>query len=166
MGVFGKTADPVLSREDIETRQELANEIAGLRAEVRALRNEKDRTQEVNDLQRQITTLQIEKDKLTEDNDRKIRETTHKVGLLKLEQEQEVANARRQTELEVREGNLAAERKTFEDQMTFRSQHFEREMGRFDSILTKLLENQAAVTASLNVERTDGPGAARTSDAS
>jgi hypothetical protein len=130
-------------------RERLAQELAELKGEVHALRTEKDRTADVNRLNADIEKLKLEKERLTEEHDRKVRETEHKVGLLKLKQEQDLANAKRQTELEVREQNLAADKKRFADEMTFQRTQLQSEIDRIDSILTQVLDKLPDVNASL-----------------
>jgi chromosome segregation ATPase len=143
-----------------EERDKLAAELAGLRADVKALKSERDETAERNRLRDQIAELKREKAALTEENDRKIRETEHKVGLLKTRQEHEVANARRETELKVREENLKADKQRFADEMKFQREHLQREVDRIEGILGKVLERlpdiSAAFKGSLN-----GPGPQR-----
>jgi hypothetical protein len=130
-------------------RERLARELAELKGEVHALRSEKDRTADVNRLNAEVERIKLEKGRLIEEHDRKVRETEHKVGLLKLKQEQELANAKRQTELEVREQNLAADKKRFESEMTFQRTHLQEEISRIDGILTKVLDRLPDVNASL-----------------
>ena len=145
-----------------EERDQLAVELAGLRADVKALKSERDETAERNRLRDQIAELKREKATLTEDNSRKIRETEHKTGLLKVKQEHEVANARRETELAVREENLKADKQRFADEMKFQREHLQREVDRIEGILGKVLERlpdiSAAFEGSLN-----GPAAPQSS---
>ena len=141
--------------EDAE-RARLADELAGLRAEIKALRDERDSVQELTDLRRSVEKLKLEKDRLAEDNARKIRETEHKVGLLKTKQDHEVANAKRETKIEVREENLSADKKRFEDEMKFQREHMQREVDRFDGIAKALMERLPTIEVELS-------GAARTS---
>ena len=141
--------------EDAE-RARLADELAGLRAEIKALRDERDSVQELTDLRRDVERLKLEKDRLAEDNARKIRETEHKVGLLKTKQDHEVANAKRETKVEVREENLSADKKRFEDEMKFQREHMQREVDRFDGIAKALMERLPTIEVELS-------GAARTS---
>lgn len=138
-------------------RERLADELADLKSEVRALRKERDDASsalrladQVNTLRRTITDLEIEKAKLVEDNDRKIRETEHKVGLLKTKQEHEVENAKRETKLEVREGNLTADKERFAAEMEFQRKHLQGEVERIDGILGKILERLPNINASLS----------------
>jgi chromosome segregation ATPase len=139
------------NKQDAEPeRERLADELAGLRAEIKALRAERDDTEQLTELRRSVEELKLEKARLVEDNARKIRETEHKVGLLKTKQDHEVANARRETELKVREGNLAAEKKRFEDEMTFQREHMQREVDRFDGIAKALMERLPVIEVELS----------------
>lgn len=146
------------AREDSE-RQRLADELAGLRAEVKALRTERDSTREVTDLKRKIEQLKLEKDRLEEDNARKIRETEHKTGLLRTKQEHDVEHARRMAQLEVREQNLDADRKRFEAEMAFQREHMQREVDRFDGIAKALMERLPTIDVSLEGGVTSAPKA-------
>jgi hypothetical protein len=136
-------------RQDTE-RDRLAEELAGLRADIRELRAEKDSTQQLTKLHRDVETLKLEKGRLEEDNARRIRETEHKVGLLKTKQDHDVANAKRETKVEVREENLAADKQRFEDEMKFQRDHLQREVGRIEDILGKILERLPVIDVSLN----------------
>lgn len=136
-------------KEDGE-RARLADEMAGIKAEIKALRTERESTTQVVKLRQDVETLKLEKSRLTEDNDRKIRETEHKVGLLKTKQDHEVANARRETELEVREKNLAADEKRFRDEMKFQREHMQREVDRFDGIAKALMERLPTIEVNLD----------------
>lgn len=140
----------VLSKKDTD-RDRLADELAGIKAEIKALRAERDNTSQLTGLQRQVEDLKIEKARLVEDNDRKIRETEHKVGLLKTKQDHDVENARRETELAVREENLAAEKERFKAEMDFQREHLQREVDRIEGILGKVLERLPNVDAALNL---------------
>lgn len=135
--------------DEDEGRERLADELAGLKAEIKALRAEKDSTAQLSKLRADVETLKLEKDRLTEENARKIRETEHKVGLLKTKQDHEVANARRETELEVREGNLAAKEAQFKSEMAFQREHMQREVDRFDGIAKALMERLPTIEVEL-----------------
>ena len=143
-------------------RDKLAGELASLRADIAALRPERDEAATLTRLRDEVDKLKREKATLTEDSARKIRETEHKTGLLKVKQEHEVANARRETELAVREENLKADKQRFADEMKFQREHLQREVDRIEGILGKLLERlpdiSAAFEGSLN-----GPAAPRSS---
>lgn len=142
-----------LQRDHDETRERLAGELAKLRAEVAALRAERDQTKELTQLKRSISDLQITKDQLVETNDRKIRETEHRVGLLRTQQEHEVANSTREAVLKVREENLDADKQRFKDEMDFQRTHLQREVDRVENILTKVLERLPNIDATFTTTR-------------
>jgi chromosome segregation ATPase len=143
------------TRDDERTR--LADELAALKGEIKALRSERDNTEQLAKLRRDVEQLKLEKDRLTEDNARKIRETEHKVGLLKTKQDHDVANARRETKLEVREENLTADKKRFEDEMAFQREHMQREVDRFDGIAKALMERLPTIEVELSGAARTGP---------
>lgn len=131
-------------------RDKLAEELAGLRADVKALKSERDETAERNRLRDQIAELKREKATLAEESARKIRETEHKTGLLKTKQEHEVANARRETELSVREENLKADKQRFAGEMEFQREHLQGEVDRIDSVLKAILERLPVIDVALS----------------
>lgn len=137
--------------QDDASRAKLADELAQLRAEIRALRTERDSTAQVTSLREQAERLKLERGRLIEENDRKIRETEHKVGLLKTQQEHDVANARRETMVQVREENLSADRDRFKGEMDFQRQHLEKEVERVASILGQVLERLPNLDATLEL---------------
>lgn len=86
---------------------------------------------EVLSLKRQIADLEISKGKLLEDFEKRERELRHMVGLEKQRQEAERAQAKIATEqvakeavISVREENLAADKKRFEEQLAFNTERF------------------------------------------
>jgi multidrug efflux pump subunit AcrA (membrane-fusion protein) len=132
-------------------RDRLADELAELKAEIKALRTERDNTAQVKKLERDVEALKLEKGRLTEANDRKIRETEHKVGLLKTKQDHDVEHATRMAKLGVREANLTADRERFQAEMDFQREHLQREVDRVESILGKVLERLPNIDAALKV---------------
>lgn len=143
-----KTKDDEKYAELIEQRDKIVTELAGLRAEVKALRTERDRTAEVNGLAEQIETLKRERDRLVEAQDRKLRETEHRVGLLRTQQEQDVEHKTREAVLKVREENLAADKNRFKAEMDFQREHLQREVSRVEEILKTVLDHLPSVAAS------------------
>lgn len=135
-------------------RARLADELAELKGQVKALRAERDETRGLNQLKAEIEELKLSKARLVEENDRKIRETEHKVGLLKLAQDHEVKNAKRETQLEVREHNLKADKDRFADEMEFQRKHLQGEVTRIESILTKVLDRLPNIEATFSAETT------------
>jgi spore coat protein CotH len=140
----------ILRRAETDgAREHLANGLAEIKAEIRALREERTNTRELTKLREDVERVKLEKARLTEDNDRKIRETEHKVGLLKTRQDHDVDNARRETRLEVREENLKADKERFKAEMDFQREHLQREVERVESILGKVLERLPTIEATL-----------------
>lgn len=81
-------------------------------------------TEEVIGLKRQVAQLEIDRAKIEEEYARGERELKHMVGLEQQRQEAEAVQSRRdveqatrQAKLEVREENLAADRRRFEEQL-------------------------------------------------
>lgn len=141
-------------------RTRLADELAQLKSQVRALRAERDETRGLNELKGEIEELKLSKARLVEDNDRKIRDTEHKVGLLKLQQDHEVKNAKRETQLEVREQNLTADKDRFAAEMEFQRKHLQGEVTRIEKILEKVLDRLPNIEATFSAETTVAPRAA------
>lgn len=82
-------------------------------------------SEEVLTLKRQIADLEITKAKKEEEFARQDRELRHMIGLEKKRQEVEMAQAKQEAMLGVREENLKAERARFEEQLTFNTKRFE-----------------------------------------
>jgi hypothetical protein len=82
-------------------------------------------SEQVMTLRRELVKLEIDKAKQQETHDREERELRHMIGLEKKRQEVEMAQAKRDTTLTVREENLAAERKRFDEHLKFNTQRFE-----------------------------------------
>ena len=80
---------------------------------------------EINDLKRDLVDQEINESKQEESRLRKEREVEHKIGLLKRSQEFELERAKSETTLEVREKNLDADEKRFEEHMEFYKGHME-----------------------------------------
>jgi hypothetical protein len=117
---------------------------------VKALKSERDETAERNELRDQIADLKREKAQLTEDNDRKIRETEHKTGLMRAKTSQDIDNAKRETELKVREENLAADKQRFAGEMEFQRKHLQGEVDRIDGVLRAILERLPVIDVALS----------------
>lgn len=82
-------------------------------------------SEQVLNLKRQIADLEITKSKQKEEHDKQERELRHMIGLEKKRQEVEIVQSKKDTELTVREGNLAAEKKRFEDNLKFNTERFQ-----------------------------------------
>lgn len=82
-------------------------------------------TADVVKLRSEIVKLEIEKAQKQEAHAREERELRHMIGLEKKRQEVEIAQAKRDTELSVREGNLKAEREQFDKNLKFNTDRFQ-----------------------------------------
>jgi hypothetical protein len=91
-------------------------------------------------LRSEIETLKIEKGRREEEFNRKEREVEHKVGLERKRQEFELSSGKREATLSVREENLAADRKRFEEQMKFHEDRFTAEVGYLKDLLGQIME--------------------------
>jgi len=111
----------------------------------------------------EVETLKIERDRREEDYARKEREIEHKVGLERKRQEFELSSGRREATLKVREENLAADRKRFEEQMKFHEERFSQEVGYLKDLLGQIMERlpsaEIAITETREARR--GRAAAR-----
>jgi hypothetical protein len=141
-----------------KTDEELLNEIRGLRADLREARKQRDEwrdrakaEEEITALRKQIADLEIRRDKITEDHEREKREVKHMVGLERKRQEFEIDQARRETTVTVREENLAADRKRFEEQMKFTTERFQAEVGYLKDLMGEVLDRLPTVTVDKTV---------------
>lgn len=104
---------------------------------------------EVLSLKRQIADLEVNKSRIQEEHDKQDRELRHMIGLEKKRQESEIVSAKRDTELTVREGNLAAEKARFEEQLKFNTQRFETMEKYLKDMLSDILERLPNVNVQL-----------------
>lgn len=104
---------------------------------------------EALDLKRKITDLEISKSKKEEDFAKQERELRHMIGLERKRQEFEIDQAKRETTVKVREENLAADKKRFEDQMSFQQKRFETEVGYLKDMMKDILERLPNVNMSI-----------------
>jgi hypothetical protein len=97
---------------------------------------------DINTLKKEKNDLLIESGRRDEEFKRREREIEHKVGLERKRQEFERDQAKREAVVEVREKNLDADRKRFEEQMQFHQNRFEQEVKylheMMDSVLKRL----------------------------
>lgn len=95
---------------------------------------------QVDTLKKQISDLEISKSKKEEEFAREKREVEHMVGLERKRSEFEKEAAKREATLSVREENLKAERKRFEDAMAFHDKRFTEEVGYLKEMIGRVLE--------------------------
>lgn len=98
--------------------------VKAVEKDLQGIRTMTDLAARVKELREQNEKLEIEKGRKEEEFARKEREVEHKIGLERKRQEFEVGAAKREATLAVREENLAADRKRFEEQMVFVEKRF------------------------------------------
>lgn len=104
-------------------------------------------------LKKQIASLEIDKSKKEEDFARQERELRHMVGLERKRQEVEMAQAKRDTELTVREGNLQAEKERFAEQLRFNTERFEKMETYLKDMMGDILQRLPNVTMKISEKR-------------
>ena len=99
-----------------------------------------DRVKTAADLEKKIADMEIAQAKKQEAWDRREREVEHKVGLERKRQEFEIEQAKRDTQVTVREENLKAEKERFKSEMDFQRKRLEEEVGSLRELVQKMLE--------------------------
>ena len=138
----------------------LDEETRGLRADIKALlesigrltikrdevKQELGYTEQIVAFKKRITDLEIAEAKIKEGNAREDRELRHMIGLEKKRQEVDLEQATRDAVLTVREENLAAERKHFEETIASNKKALEDGFGYMREVLTQVLNRLPTVT--------------------
>ena len=128
-----KTLESALRSVVGELNEQVVKDLQGIRSVA-------DLSAKVKELRTQVEGLEIAKARKEEEFARREREIEHKVGLERKRQEHELAAAQREAILKVREENLAADRKRFEDQMAFHEKRFTEEVGYLKDMIGTLAE--------------------------
>lgn len=159
MGLFD--SKPTSARFDA-----LMDELADLKTAVAELKGERAATgklrtleQEYADTKKKLTDLQIEFDREKEKHEREKREVEHLVGLERKRSEFEREAAVTEAKVAVREENLSAEQKRFEDQMKFITQRFEKEIDASKELMVEILSRLPKVEALMRLQASNGSGA-------
>lgn len=136
--------------EDAELRKSIATTVEKI---VRGALEDTDSTLkkigDVTKLREEIETLKIEKARRDEEYARKDREIEHKVGLERKRQETELSLATREAKLSAQEEALKADRKRFEDQLTFHEKRFTEEVGYLKDMIGQLAARLPDTTLAL-----------------
>lgn len=140
-------------------RTELERALRGLLADfdrrvtedLAGIRGVADLADKVRSLREELETLEIEKGRREEEISRKEREMEHKVGLERARQKQELEAGKREAALKVREENLDADRKRFEEQMAFHEKRFTEEVGYLKGLMEALMTRLPDVNATLEL---------------
>lgn len=106
-------------------------------------------TAQVITLKKTVAELDIQKSKRDEEHQREERELRHMIGLEKKRQEVEITQAKKDTELTVREGNLAADKRRFEEQLKFNNERFEKMETYLKDMMGQVLERLPTVTVDM-----------------
>lgn len=130
-----------------QRRDQLLEEIAKLRGDIKALQQERKAvseqlglTEQIADLKKKISDLKADESRITEKHARGMREVEHQVGLQRKRQDFEVEAAKRDTKLSVREGNLEAERERFNRDMEFQRDELKSQIGYLKDLMEKLFD--------------------------
>lgn len=96
-------------------------------------------TGDLTKLRQELETVKIEKARKDEEFARRERDIEHKVGLERKRQEFEVAQAKRESTVAVREENLKADKDRFAEQLKFHEDRFSTEVGYLKDILKEMM---------------------------
>ena len=110
-------------------------------AELQGLRTLHDLSGKLTKTRSELERLTIERSRREEEFAKREREVEHKVGLERRRQEFEVAAAKRETTVTVREENLHADRERFSTEMAFQRARFEEEVGYLKGMIQQVLDN-------------------------
>ncbi len=114
--------------------------VSRVEGELKGIKTLHDLADKVKALRGEVEKLELEKSRREEEIAKKEREIEHKIGLERKRQEFELASAKREATLSVREENLAADRKRFEEQMTFHDERFTAEVGYLKEMLADVVK--------------------------
>jgi hypothetical protein len=92
------------------------------------------------DLKRKIAAMEVEQAKKAEEWARREREVEHKIGLERKRQEFEITQSKRETTVEVREQNLAADKERFKAEMDFQRKHLEGEISSLRELVNEMMK--------------------------
>jgi hypothetical protein len=116
---------------------------------------------QVNELRRELTAKEITASKKQEDFDKRERELRHMIGLEQKRQAFELEASKRDALLSVREENLVKDRQRFEQQMTFQTERFEKELAAERALMQQILERLPTITVDKRVEESSHVGGPR-----
>jgi len=147
----------IVGRKSFEKAvEELHRDVLGrVEGELKGIKSVSDLSARVRELRTQVETLEIEKGRREEEVARREREIEHKVGLERKRQAFELESGTKEATLKVREENLTADRKRFEEQMKFQEERFTTEVGYLKDMLAQIVKRlpSAEFTADLSPSR-------------
>ena len=109
-------------------------------ADLKSIKSVSDLSAKVKFLREELEKLKIEKARRDEEFERREREVEHKVGLERKRQEFELESGKKEAILKVREENLTADRKRFDEQMKFHDERFTAEVGYLKDMLADIVK--------------------------
>lgn len=118
----------------------VADILQTVQKDLQDIKSVRDLTVKTKELRTQVEQLTIEKGRKEEEYARREREVEHKVGLERKRQEMEMAAAKREATLTVREENLKADRERFEAQLKFHEDRFAQEVTYLKDIMSNILK--------------------------
>lgn len=131
------------SQRELRLQRELENLAHGLaeaRGEANGITERLGVLDDYEAVKKQLVDLQIEKAKILEGHERENREIEHKLGLHKLQVEQERTTAVQEAKLAVREEALEAQKGQFKNEMEFMQNRFEKEVESQRKLVEQVLE--------------------------
>jgi len=139
--LFTKT-DPTSERYDalLENLAELKAQVAELRGDRAGHGRAQKLEGEIATLKRDLTDKQIEYDREHERWEREKREVEHMVGLQRKRSEFEADAAGREAKLAVREENLTAQQKRFDEHVAFIEKRFDQQFASLEKLTGQILE--------------------------
>ena len=153
MAWFGFRENSIDQPDRIEKlAREIADDIYNrLQGELSGLRDVSKLSSKVAGLRQEVEKLTIERDRKQEEFSRREREIEHKVGLERKRQEFEIDQAKRETTVTVREENLDADKKRFEEQMAFHEKRFTEEVKYLKDMVSEVLKRLPSAEIIANV---------------
>lgn len=160
MSFFGSKQPerPAVDTEKLEktvtaaVREILGKALSDAESIVGKLKSSFDLAKHVTELKEQLETLRIEKARKEEEHAKREREIEHKVGLERKRQEFEIAQAKREATVSVREENLKADRARFEEQLKFHEDRFTKEVNYLKDMMSEMLKRLPTAEIKTNVE--------------
>lgn len=149
--LFKNQTDP-LAQELLEEVRRLSKQVAQLQGEKDAIDQARALISEKLDLAAEVEQLKIEKSRKEEEFARERRELEHSTGLHRKQSEWERKQAVEEAKITVREENLSAERKRFEDQISFHKEQIKAEVDRMEKLIAGLMERLPTVTVEKSID--------------
>lgn len=136
--------------------EDLTREVAGLRSERDARRDELSLLDEIEALEKKRVAAEVELDRVREKHARETREIEHKIGLHRQRVEQEIELAKREQIVTVQEENLQERQARFDENMRFMRDRMEGELTRLSDLTAQVLDRLPTVNVDRKIRETIG----------